>query len=1183
VASANADQNVLFGMLAVQTGFITQEQLSAGMQAWVLNKSKPLGEVLVDQGVLKRDQLAQIDARVVEHLRKHSDDTEMSLRALDYGRGAKAALRKIGDGEIDATLCKIPEAPKPSADPFDTLPGSSEPAGGSGSGFAGGSTAGLSGGRSGGFSGGYPIGGPAGVAREGGPSALRFRVIRHHARGGLGEVLVAQDEELQREVALKQMLENYADHEESRTRFLIEAEITGALEHPGIVPVYGLGQYVDGRPYYAMRFIRGDSLKEAIEKFHQNEQWENKPGERTLALHGLLRRFVDVCQAMAYAHSRGVLHRDLKPGNIMLGAYGETLVVDWGLAKPLGQIEATRKSTEKSLMPRSVSGSTPTMDGAAVGTPQYMSPEQAAGRQDLLGPASDVYSLGGTLYCLLTGSPPIMDPNVLEVLAKVERGEFPPPRQVRPDVPAPLEAICLKAMKLKLEDRYATATLMAEDIERWLADEPVSCFPEPWTKKAARWLRRHRTLALSTASAVAVALVGLIIATTLLTAANERERQAKMEALAQKDKAEKNFVMAREAVDRYHTEVSESVLLNEPGMEPLRKKLLEAAREFYDRFTAMRAGDPDLKGEFGRAQYRLAEILGEIDSVNNAIALHQKARQVFVSLGEEFLPELAKSDHNLGRLNRKAKHLGASRKSYEEALGLWTRLKDADPKNVFYQAEWARTALGLGNVFLEEGQLVNAIEQYEKSLVIRAGLAASDGKNVDYRRDLAVTHGNLALAYLDLGGKAKEADREFSAAIEILESMVKAQPFLSQYRDDLARTLYSLGDLRRKNETPEKAIPLYEEARDHWDLLVQRHPSVLRFHVRLAEALGSLAELYNRAKQPEKALFAGRKALDTRVKLAEENASASYRGDLARGHFQLAGLYADQGKGNDAEAGFDKAARLQEELVKAVPEASEYRADLARTYNELGRLLVREKKLEPAEKALFRSTDLWEALFREAPDKAQFAAGLSAAAINLRQLLRLGGDLAQAKKRITQSLAALQTTEPAKRTPAMQTALGNLFAARAEVGSRNGEFALALDDWRQALDLAPSTEKPWLKLYQAMTIALTGDHARAAETADQFAKSGTKNGEALYLLTCIYSLAAAAADKDVKLPPKEREAKVAGYVRQGIALFSRAFDVGYFSDIGNQNRLSLDPSLEMLRGNTEFQGLMRKAMSLKGS
>jgi serine/threonine protein kinase len=315
-------------------------------------------------------------------------------------------------------------------------------------------------------------------------------VLRPHARGGLGEVFVARDEELHREVALKE-IQACHDDPRSRARFLLEAEVTGGLEHPGVVPVYGLGVYPDGRPFYAMRLIKGDSLKDAIKRFLAADGPGRDPGERRLALRGLLGRFVAVCNAVAYAHSRGVLHRDLKPSNVMLGPYGETLVVDWGLAKVVGRSAGTDGASEGTLRPPSASGSDPTRLGLAIGTPSYMSPEQAAGKLEELGPASDVYSLGATLYCLLTGRAPVEGQEAGEVLRKVQAGDFAPPRAVKRQVPPALEAVCLKALAVRPADRYGSARALADEVEHWLADEPVAAYREPWPARLALFSQRR--------------------------------------------------------------------------------------------------------------------------------------------------------------------------------------------------------------------------------------------------------------------------------------------------------------------------------------------------------------------------------------------------------------------------------------------------------------------------------------------------------------------------------------------------------------------------------------------------------------------------------------------------------------------------------------------------------------------
>jgi WD40 repeat protein/serine/threonine protein kinase len=311
----------------------------------------------------------------------------------------------------------------------------------------------------------------------GGFQGERFEILRLHARGGLGEVFLARDRALDRAVALKELPTHRAQDADAQARFLFEAQITGRLEHPGIVPGYSLGRHADGRPDYAMRLIEGETLRQAIKRFSSAgapTATVHLHNGRALAFQRLLRSVIDTCNAVAYAHNRGVVHRDLKPENIMLGPFGETLVVDWGVAKLLPRSQEEIDEIEPSSLPERLPLPTAdvsmTQPGALVGTPRYMSPEQAAGDLSRVGPASDIYSLGAILYCVLVGQDPFSDEDVSTVLDRVCRGIYPAPRRLRRSVDPALEAICLKAMALDPHDRYASALDLASALEAWLAD-----------------------------------------------------------------------------------------------------------------------------------------------------------------------------------------------------------------------------------------------------------------------------------------------------------------------------------------------------------------------------------------------------------------------------------------------------------------------------------------------------------------------------------------------------------------------------------------------------------------------------------------------------------------------------------------------------------------------------------------
>ena len=580
---------------------------------------------------------------------------------------------------------------------------------------------------------------------------------------------MALDTELNREVALKRILDHHADDPVSRQRFLIEAEITGGLEHPGIVPVHGLGVYGDGRPYYAMRFIKGDSLKDAIARLHENDALKKDPGRWSLELRKVLRQFLDVCNAINYAHSRGVLHRDIKPGNIIVGKHGETFVVDWGLAKATGQTGPD--APERALLPSSAAGDAQTISGSALGTPAYMSPEQAGGDLDRLGPQSDVFSLGATLYCLLTGRPPLEGEDIGEILRKVERGEFTRPRQLDPSVDEALEAVCVKAMALKPQGRYATSRALADDVERWMADEPVSAWCEPIARRARRWARRNRTAVSSLAAAVLMALVGTAAVLAVQTHANGRLIQANGDLARANVREKQRFDLAMEAIKLFHGQVGDDLVLKGDQFKSLRDKLLRGAAEFYGKFEGLLKGqfDPASRRAMGNAYFELGELTAKIGDQTAAIAAHRKALAIRRELASEVTDDL-------------------------EA-----------------RTDVARSLRATALLLTETGNSAEGLVSLEEARKLLEGLPGS-GPASDRRRGL------LGSVYRGIGwgsantGKTDAATSAYEKSVEILSRVAQESPSVNEYRSNLADALDNAGTLQVQTGKPAEAMQSFQRA-----------------------------------------------------------------------------------------------------------------------------------------------------------------------------------------------------------------------------------------------------------------------------------------------------------------------------------------------------------------------------------
>ena len=466
----------------------------------------------------------------------------------------------------------------------------------------------------------------------------RYEIRHEIGRGGGGIVFLALDKQLDREVVIKKILDPKSSS--AISRFQREAKITANLVHPGIVSVHDLGlEPTTGCPFYAMQKITGQTLDQLLDtqssEYKDTKNWIDQ---------SLLRSLVQICRIVGYAHSQKIIHRDLKPTNLCIGQFGEVFVLDWGIAKRL----ALKNDQDEILgdvinekLPTEESNCNLTQTGDSLGTISYMSPEQAARKSEEVDERSDVFALGIILYEIVAGIHPFRCPTPEETREHIIRSEFTPLRKRCRSIPRQLEAICNKALSVESKFRYANATELAEDLDRFVMQGKVAAYQEKWFECLDRFANRHRPWFWATLLTSTFLTCASIVSATMIHQAREvernarifaeREHQAKNEALACEKIAHKEAITqlqsARDSIDTWIIGLDHD-LANYPGLNEMRLSLLDRAESHYKQLTSQLTDSPLMNLEVARAQIRLGEILG----MRNLFAKSQTCYQNAISL-----------------------------------------------------------------------------------------------------------------------------------------------------------------------------------------------------------------------------------------------------------------------------------------------------------------------------------------------------------------------------------------------------------------------------------------------------------------------------------------------------------------------------------------------------------------------
>lgn len=669
-----------------------------------------------------------------------------------------------------------------------------------------------------------------------------YRVVQRLGEGGMGIVYAAEQRSPSRTVALKVIRGGQFVDDLQVRMFQREAETLARLKHPDIAAIYEAGRTDDGQHYFAMELVEGSTLAELVSR---------RPRELDAAeLRFRLRLMHRIVEAVHYAHQRGVIHRDLKPSNIIVTtASDETRagipgikILDFGLAR---------------ITDSDIGATVATEVGVIKGTLPYMSPEQARGESAEIDVRTDVYALGVMLYELLTGVRPYdTGSGLIDALRAICEE---PPRPLRQAWRSPirldadLATIVNKALSKRPDERYSSAGALAQDLDRFLTSQPILARP-PSTMYQLRKLVARRKAPFAVAAAGLVLVIFFAAGMSVLYARSQANLHRAQAAEAE---ARDNFTLARDAVDRYLTEVGESAELRAYGLEDLRRQLLETAREFYETFTARRADSSEMRLELGHAWARLARI-------SRVVGDHTRAQEAFgraVSAFDAWQAErpddeaakvqLAGAVGDLALILADTGQIEPAEEQYRRAIALGEPLASGGDA-----ASAAQHANVLDNYaqLLERAKRVDESEQtYKRSLDLRSGIVKTHPQNTRWRHQLVQGYVNLGALYARQGRLA-EAEATFKSAEPVARALASSAPSEPDYQHALAAVYGNLGGVEMLLGRFGDSADAYKKELPARERLVTNHPNVLDYRLLLGSTYTNLGELEIRQKRFAEAL-----------------------------------------------------------------------------------------------------------------------------------------------------------------------------------------------------------------------------------------------------------------------------------------------------------------------------------------